>query len=52
MEPDETDFDQLIAWLELQVRPQRKVRDRIEAEPDPLHQTAQIIPFPLHRVRT
>jgi hypothetical protein len=52
MEPDESDFDQLIAWLELQVRSQKRVRERVVAEPEPLQPTAKIIPFPLHRVRT
>jgi len=52
MEPDEADFDQLIAWLELQARSDRKIHDAIEREPKPLTRTAQIIPFPMHRVRT
>jgi len=52
MEPDEADFDQLIAWLELQARADKKDRDTVKREPEPLNRTAQIIPFPMHRVRT
>jgi hypothetical protein len=52
MEPDEADFDQLIAWLELQARADKKDRETAKREPRPSNQTAQIILFPMHRVRT
>jgi hypothetical protein len=49
MEPDEADFDRLIAWLEMQARSDRRTREILEREQAPPRQSAQIIPFPLKR---
>jgi hypothetical protein len=52
MESDEAKFDELIAWLDMQTRSHRKARETIKPEPKRLEQSAEIIPFPVHRIRT
>ena len=45
MEPDDTDFDRLIAWLESLARSEKGHGDIVVRIPAPVGQTAQIIPF-------
>jgi len=45
MEPDETEFDQLIAWLESLARSEKGPGQIVVRIPAPVKQTAQIIPF-------
>jgi hypothetical protein len=51
MEPDETDFDRLIFWLEAVIRSERGIGDIVRWGPRPLTRTARIIQFLPYKLR-